>query len=125
MPRDKKGRELVGIPTVEFEMPEPQDPGQRYILYHDEKGVFLGSNKWSNFNATYDNCAPTYEENLADHFCKWFENKGLKEVRKLEVQPDMDFNLISPKALEEQGLPSWEPTEPPEWVRRAQRRGKK
>lgn len=118
-------RELEGIPADEWKMPEPQPPGDRFILYSDEKGIFLGEGRWSFVNAEWHNAAITYSEKWADHFVKQLKDKFKIEARKLQVRPDKDFNLISVEALGEQGFPIWEPTEPPEWVRKEEERLRK
>jgi hypothetical protein len=100
-------------PEKPFVPPEEEEPGIRYVLYSEEKGVFLGDGHWSNINPGYDNSAITYNEKWANHYVWWFKENEQTECRKIQVETDMDFNLISPKALEEQGLPTWVPDPPP------------
>lgn len=91
------GKALTGVDTV----------NTRYVLFNDERGIYLGNSRWSYINPGDDNAALTFNNKDANKTIAYFKQQSGITPVKIEVVPDMDFNLISPKALIAQGLPAW------------------
>lgn len=96
---------------------------KRYVLWHDTRGVYLGTGNWSLVNPGAIDHAPTFTEAELPRAISWMESytkvvckdpvRG-DEVRPREVWPDVPgrgrvLELVSVEAVKRAGMPGWEP----------------
>lgn len=83
----------------------------RYVIYHQELGVYLGNcmgmGFWSNLDAVGQDCAVTFasEAEISQHISSW--NEPLENCEAIPVEAD-DGIYATIDSCVSAGLPSWQ-----------------